>query len=313
MFELQKDIIIRKYNNESSNMDEYLDKIELEIINHTSNSLEFDLKNVDCSIANALRRILIAELPTMAIEYVNFYKYNGVIPEEILAHRLGLLPILIDPKVFEYKNSTDTENEKNALKFVLKKQNNMNDIVVVTSDDIKWVPLGNQKDTLVPRPRIKSGIPITKICNGQEIEIEMYAIKGIGKDHAKWSPVCPVSYRLHPAIEIKDIYDEDAFKLQKCFSSGVIDVSRCPETNRMKAFVSNQRLDTMSREALRHPEFDGKVFISKIPNHFIFKIQTIYIDPIVLLQQSLLVLQRKCRVIKEEITEKFNYGEKSSI
>ena len=66
--------------------------------------MELDLIGIDASIANAFRRILMAEVPTMAIEKVYFYNNTSVMHDEILAHRLGLIPIHVDPREFEFKD-----------------------------------------------------------------------------------------------------------------------------------------------------------------------------------------------------------------
>ena len=65
--------------------------------------MEFDLIGVDASVANALRRLMIAEVPTMAIENVYMYNNTSVMHDEILSHRLGLIPILADAREFEIK------------------------------------------------------------------------------------------------------------------------------------------------------------------------------------------------------------------
>lgn len=71
-----------------------------------SNSLEmgFDLVGVDTSIANAFRRILLSEVPTMAIETVFVFNNTSVIQDEVLSHRLGLIPIKADPGRFGWQN-----------------------------------------------------------------------------------------------------------------------------------------------------------------------------------------------------------------
>ena len=66
--------------------------------------MEFDLVGVDAAIANAFRRILIAEVPTMAIETVYVFQNTSVIQDEVLAHRLGLIPIKADPAKFGWQN-----------------------------------------------------------------------------------------------------------------------------------------------------------------------------------------------------------------
>lgn len=54
-------------------------------------------------LANSLRRIMISEAPTMAIEHVYITNNTSVIQDEVLAHRLGLIPLLVDPELFSYK------------------------------------------------------------------------------------------------------------------------------------------------------------------------------------------------------------------
>lgn len=62
----------------------------------------FDMIGIDAAIANAFRRILISEVPTMAIERVVIQENTSIIQDEVLAHRLGLIPIKADPRQFEY-------------------------------------------------------------------------------------------------------------------------------------------------------------------------------------------------------------------
>lgn len=59
-----------------------------------------ELIGIDPATANALRRIIIAEIPTMAFHKVLLYQNTSVIPDELLVHRLGLLPLSIDPNDF---------------------------------------------------------------------------------------------------------------------------------------------------------------------------------------------------------------------
>jgi DNA-directed RNA polymerases I and III subunit RPAC1 len=77
----------------------------VEIQHSNEFEMEFDLVRIDASIANAFRRILIAEVPTMAIETVFVFNNTSVIQDEVLAHRLGLIPIEADPERFGWQNS----------------------------------------------------------------------------------------------------------------------------------------------------------------------------------------------------------------
>ena len=81
--------------------------------------MEFEIKGIDASIANALRRIIISEIPTMAIEKVDMYMNTSVIPDEILAHRLGLIPMMADPREFVEKQTDEDYSEGNTIKMKL--------------------------------------------------------------------------------------------------------------------------------------------------------------------------------------------------
>ena len=85
-------------------LDQFRDTLKIDIQRCDELEMEFDLVGVDASISNALRRILIAEVPTMAIENVYVFQNTSVIQDEVLAHRLGLIPIKADPGKFGWQN-----------------------------------------------------------------------------------------------------------------------------------------------------------------------------------------------------------------
>ena len=182
-------------------------KQDLEIVVSHLDSLEctLDLIHVDASISNALRRILISEIPTMAIEKVFIYNNTSVMHDEILAHRLGLIPIYANPKEFDFKQLNETPTDLNTLVFKLHvtctvdpnapldaldpSQKYIHSSVV--SGDLKWDPQGDQlekfgADGIHP---VMNDILLVKLRPGQEIDAELHCQKGIGKEHAKWSPV----------------------------------------------------------------------------------------------------------------------------
>lgn len=73
----------------------------ISVSKNTPELLEMDMVGIDAATANALRRIIIAEIPTMAFHKVFLYQNTSVIPDELLVHRLGLLPLKVDPNNFE--------------------------------------------------------------------------------------------------------------------------------------------------------------------------------------------------------------------
>jgi DNA-directed RNA polymerase II subunit RPB3 len=67
--------------------------ISVEILESSKDSIKFAVNNIDCSMANSLRRIMICEVPVMAIELVQIVKNSSALNDEYLAHRLGLIPL----------------------------------------------------------------------------------------------------------------------------------------------------------------------------------------------------------------------------
>ncbi|EOB11910.1 DNA-directed RNA polymerases I and III subunit RPAC1 [Nosema bombycis CQ1] len=297
IYKIEQENVIDIHKALNNNIHEILDSIEVKLIKNEGNFLEFDLINVHCSIANAIRRILISEIPTVSIDKISIIDNTSVLPDEFLAHRLGLIPLNVSPEDLDFFKST--HDSSNSLYFSLKIENKTKDVIDVTSNNIKWLPKDDQND-LCRNVELKKDIPIAKLAPKQRIEVNMIAIKGTGNEHGKWSPVCPATYRLMPIIQIEDIYDEDAEKLKKCFSEGVIDLVE--ENGRKKAVVVNPRLDSMSREVLRHEEFNGKVFLGRKSDHYIFTIESVSLDPVYLLKKALEIFKQKLLSLKKDLS-----------
>lgn len=159
----------------------------------------------------------------------------------------------------------------------------------VLSGHLTWEPVGEQLDVFAHKPPAPTNpnIVLAKLRPGQEVNMELHAVKGVGKDHAKFSPVgmrsvcsqsIPVitlcaataSYRLLPYIQLnpqKPIPPQHAEKFQKCFSKGVIRID--PRTKAVSVDPEAVRDDTVSREVLRHPEFEGCVELKRIRDYFL--------------------------------------------
>lgn len=101
----------------SWNHEKWAGDFDIQIVKVENDSIEFELINVDPAIVNSLRRILIAEVPSVAIENVFFIDYDCVIPEEVLSHRLGLVPLAVDPEGLSWKE--DSGDETNTVIFKL--------------------------------------------------------------------------------------------------------------------------------------------------------------------------------------------------
>lgn len=161
---------------------------------------------VDPSLANALRRITIAEVATVAIETVYVWNNTSIVQDEVLAQRLGLIPLCIDPNKLDFKASPDeapTDLNTVVFNLVAKCERRKDVAKGETNPDLIWTgsrvlssqlsfdPKGSQNElfaTSTPKPA-NNEILIAKMRGGQEIVAELHCNKGQGKEHAKWSPV----------------------------------------------------------------------------------------------------------------------------
>lgn len=180
------------------------------------------MKGVGPAVANAFRRILLAEVATVAIEKVFVVNNTSVIPDEVLSHRLGLVPLAVDPAQLEFRNEGDAAGESNTVVLRLAARcgrDAAGEVTngAVTSGDLEWLPLGSalpedaetkltafsrsQAEVLRrPAAAVHPDILLAKLRPGQEIELEAHAVKGKGRTHAKWSPVGTAWYELCPEL-----------------------------------------------------------------------------------------------------------------
>lgn len=180
----------------------------------------FTVDGVRPDIVNALRRTLIADVPKMAIDEVEFhmgpirdeegneYDSNSALFDEMIAHRLGMVPIPTDIQHFTFRDQCECGGAgcpHCTIIYVLNKKGPC----TVYSGDLQ--PLGditlNIKEEL---------IPIVKLKEKQALLIYATAILGQGKDHAKWQPVTICGYKYYPKITVKDVCCYDA---EECVQS----------------------------------------------------------------------------------------------
>lgn len=80
-----------------------MDKLHIEILEISAEKMKFSLSGCDVSLANALRRVLISEVPTLAPHLVNIIENTSVLHDEWLCQRIGLIPFVSDRvEKFEY-------------------------------------------------------------------------------------------------------------------------------------------------------------------------------------------------------------------
>ncbi|KAK4793997.1 hypothetical protein SAY86_011991 [Trapa natans] len=314
----------------SLRLDHFSNNFRVEVTRLTEEEMEFDMVGINPAIANAFRRILLAELPTMAIEKVLIANNTSVIRDEILAHRLGLIPIKADPRLFDYLSENDKPSEKNTIVFKLHVAcERRGPRIAVKSDELKWLPNGSELhkasegsnpnakvETYTSFTRSQDSLPefssnpvtvypdiiVSKLGPGQEIELEAHAVKGVGKTHAKWSPVATSWYRMLPEVVLnEEIKGKKAEILKQKCPVGVFDIEDLADGTK-RAKVARPRACTLCRECVRDgEEWEKRISLRRVKDHFIFTIEsTGALPPEVLFTEAVKILEDKCeRVISD--------------
>jgi DNA-directed RNA polymerase I and III subunit RPAC1 len=330
--------------------------LKVEFHQNKPHDATFSLIGVDASIANAYRRLLMAEVPTLAIEDVFIFDNTSIIQDEVLAHRLGLIPLVggeeglrwmkwykKPPPKDDFAAQAAWETEEGDASASV--PNDSNTVVITLDVTCRWAtqaddgrdgkklakegstdptekyvnsnvyahqlvfePEGKQKDYFSGENAIRPVNPdilIAKLRPGQRIHLRCHCIKGVGSDHAKFSPVATASYRLLPHINItKPILGADAKMFARCFPRGVIGLEDDPQSGEKKAVVVNPMKDTVSRECLRYDEFKDKVKLGRIRDHFIFSVESSgQFESDVLFIDSIRLLKAKAQRFKRHLTE----------
>ena len=205
--------------------------VKIEIIEERDDHVTVLLKETDRAFANALRRTLMSDVPKLAIHRVRFelgtitddqtgatYESVGALPDEVIAHRLAMIPIPTYHDEFCFLED-DPGNEglpreewgTPASQIIYHcSARGTSEGHLVTAGDLNV--LGEEKLQI---PELYRNIPITKLYSGQYIEFYAYAVLGVGSAHSKWNPVSGVSFNSRKIATIarpqkaKELWDLD--------------------------------------------------------------------------------------------------------
>jgi DNA-directed RNA polymerase II subunit RPB3 len=209
---------------------------KVEILQLSQHEIKFVLSETDTSMANALRRIMIAEVPTLAIDLVEFHENSSVLNDEYIAHRLGLIPLRYSLDGIRGLDCQDAflshrdcvcydRCPRCSVEFELDvhyvpgadegdngggdggSAGNLLAPLTVTSRD-----LITNNESVQPAHFLETeqdgaqddGIAIVKLGPNQRLKLKAIARLGISKEHAKWCPVAVATYRFWPIIDINE-------------------------------------------------------------------------------------------------------------
>lgn len=242
-------------------------------------NVEFVLSNVDLAFANSIRRIMQAEIPTIAIDIVEIKNNTSVLADEFLAHRMGLIPLHsegIDSRLV-YTRDCDCEQHCQKCAVVLRLNAKCTGDQTMNVYSSMLVSDRSQDDFGSPviADSENKGILLCKLRKEQEIRLVCIAKKGVAKEHAKFSPVSAVGFEYDPHNKLRHTelwFEEDA-----------------------------QKEWPPSRNA-GWEENDGAFDINQEPDRFYFDLESVgQIPPNEVMAQSILYLQQKLAIVVREL------------
>ncbi len=200
----------------------------------------------------------------MAIDEVMVIENSSVLHDEILAHRLGLIPLTTDLDNYKLPEECSCKSDLGCklcrVSLILDVEAG-DKMMIVYSGDLK-----SDDPNVIP---VSNRIPIVKLAPRQKVKLEIYARLSRGKDHAKWQPVSMCAYKYLPRINI----DEG-----KCDGCGKC-INICPKRILIKAnsVVSVQRvLDcTLCQDCVKAcPKKPPAIQVKWNENSFVFSFES---------------------------------------
>ena len=152
--------------------------MKIEKLSQKKNFLTFLLKDCDENFTSAIRRLIMEEVPTLAVEDVEIKENSSTLYDEMLALRLGLSPIKTDLKSYEIRDECKCSGEGCA----------RCQLTLILKGNKKGYVYATDAESKDPKCQFIYDMPVVKLLAKQKVEVQMIAILGKGKEHTKWSP-----------------------------------------------------------------------------------------------------------------------------
>ena len=233
--------------------------MEIEVRSQSDDEIVFIVRDAEVPFINAIRRCAMVNVPKIAIEDVNIIRNDSAMFNEVLAHWLGLTPLVSDLDALEgmlLPEDEGWEEYTNGIMFTL---NEVGPKVVYSKD------LKSSDSKIKP---VYDTIPLVKLKEDEVLNIEAVAKVGYGKEHAKWMPTTVCAYKQYPEITFNDDVEIDYDCAQAC-PRGILNSDRRSK----KIKILDIEDCAMCKSCVRASD-NGYINVGFRPNDFIFRIET---------------------------------------
>lgn len=258
--------------------------MKIKIISRGGEKLRFLLDGTSTAFANTLRRIIMSEVPNMAIDAVEFHDNTSALFDEIIAHRLAMLPLAFDPDKFNMQNECKCDGKgcpSCQVFFALEKTGPS----TVYSSDLK----SSNKNVKVTSP----DFPIVKLINEQHLKLEATTRLGTGREHSKFQ-TSNASYTHLPVMEFSK--HEDLKKVANACPKSVLEVKGA------KLLL----VDPFECDECKACEdvSGGSVKIESDQTKFVFSVESISgLEPAYVVEKATQILQEKAKEFRDQLKD----------
>ena len=267
--------------------------MNVEILEKTDMTIKFIIRDADAAFVNALRRIVLSEVPCMAIDEVVILENSSMLHDEILAHRLGLLPIKTDLKAYNLPEDCECKSEFGCPQ--CRVSLTLDAEAVDATKTVYSSSISSENPDIVP---VNGNILLVKLASGQKIKLEAYARLGKGKNHAKWQPVTVCAYKNMPLVKINSKTCDACDECVKICSKNVLGIKEG------KLEVLNINNCTLCMDCMDAcPKEPKAVEITWDENRFIFNIESSgVLPPENIFEEAIKILDKKATSFLGELT-----------
>ena len=233
--------------------------MEIEVKSQKDDEIVFIVRDAEVTFINAIRRCAMVNVPKIAIEDVNIIRNDSAMFNEVLAHRLGLTPLVSDLDALEglsLPEDDDWDGYDNGIMFSLVEEGPK----VVYSKD-----LISSDSKIKP---VYDTIPLVKLKENEQLKIEAVAKVGYGKEHAKWMPTTVCAYKQYPEITFNDDMEID----YDCASACPRGVLKSDKRSKKIKILDIENC-AMCKSCVR-ASTNGYINVGYRENDFIFRIET---------------------------------------
>ncbi len=257
--------------------------MKIQVLERNDSEIKFVLEESVPQFANALRRIMMGEVPTLAIETVDFTANHSALFDEVVAHRLGMIPLTFDKKAMNLPGECKCEGKGCSLCQVTLVLDKKGPCTVYAKD---------MKSTDKTVHAVFPDMPIVKLLEGQKLKFEAIAQLGLGKDHAKWK-AANASYRYYPVAKLNGKIENPEACVKTC-PKGALKISGTK--------IEVDPLCDICKECVKACKPEGVITITGDSTKFFFTIETISaLKPDEIVLESADILHKKAKDLEKQL------------